>query len=85
MKIPNRLGGGTMHESTLRQIGHRIRKLREEKDIKLQTAAAEIGISHPQLSKIENGKHPAVKHTTLMDIARYYGKPFDFFTKESEE
>ena len=55
--------------------------LREERDIKLQTVANEIGMSHATLSKIENGKHLAVKHTTLMDIARYYGKPLEFLLK----
>jgi transcriptional regulator with XRE-family HTH domain len=42
----------------MESVGKQIRKIREEKEIKLKDLATKLGKSHGYLSKMENGKKP---------------------------
>lgn len=55
--------------STLGQNLHTIRNARKET---LQSVAADIGISHPVISKIENGRYPTLQIGLLVKLCNHY-------------
>lgn len=55
--------------TTLGQNLHTIRNARKET---LQSVAADIGISHPVISKIENGRYPTLQLGLLVKLCNHY-------------
>ncbi|MGI9191982.1 MAG: helix-turn-helix transcriptional regulator [Chitinophagaceae bacterium] len=54
---------------TLGQNLHTIRNARKET---LQSVAKEIGITHPVISKIENGRYPNLQLNLLIKLCNHY-------------
>lgn len=54
-------------------IGNKIYLARHTRREKITTAAANIGISHPVLSQIENGRYKSLSIHTLFKVCDYYG------------
>ncbi len=52
-------------------------------DIDIRTAADQIGISYPTLSRIENKKKPDIE--TLATICQWICQPIDSFFKPSKK
>lgn len=65
-----------------KQIGHRLRKLREEKDRTLVSLGRELGISGTQLGKYELGVD-RIPASRLFDAAVFLGKGYDYFMGKS--
>ena len=58
-------------------LGNRLRKLRENKDLKQKEAAVALGISSVNLNRYETGKHsPDLE--TLSRLARFFGVTTDY-------
>lgn len=55
--------------TTIGQNLHTIRNARKET---LQSVAADIGISHPVISKIENGRYPTLQLGLLVKLCNHY-------------
>ena len=55
--------------STIGQNLHTIRNARKET---LQSVAEEIGITHPVISKIENGRYPTLQLNLLVKLCNHY-------------
>jgi transcriptional regulator with XRE-family HTH domain len=55
--------------TTIGQNLHTIRNARKET---LQSVAAEIGITHPIISKIENGRYPSLQINLLIKLCNHY-------------
>jgi transcriptional regulator with XRE-family HTH domain len=55
--------------STIGQNLHTIRNARKET---LQSVAEDIGITHPVISKIENGRHPNLQLNLLVKLCNHY-------------
>jgi transcriptional regulator with XRE-family HTH domain len=55
--------------STIGQNLHTIRNARKET---LQSVAADIGITHPIISKIENGRYPNIQLNLLIKLCNHY-------------
>ena len=55
--------------TTIGQNLHTIRNARKET---LQAVAAEIGITHPIISKIENGRYPSLQLNLLLKLCNHY-------------
>ncbi len=53
-------------------IGNKIYVARHTRREKITTAAANIGISHPVLSQIENGRYKSLSIQTLFKVCDYY-------------
>jgi DNA-binding Xre family transcriptional regulator len=53
-------------------IGNKIYVARHIRREKITTAAANIGISHPVLSQIENGRYKSLSIHTLFKVCDYY-------------
>lgn len=66
-------------------VGSRIRELRLERGMTTTELARRIGISHPQVSRLENGRQN-FRTQTLARIAAALGvKPDCFFVEEEAE
>ena len=65
------------------QIGSKIKTLRRERGVTLQTMAEEIGFSPALISQIEN-QNVSPPIATLARIARYFDVPMAFFFEEDE-
>lgn len=55
--------------TTIGQNLHTIRNARKET---LQAVASEIGITHPTISKIENGRYPNIQLNLLIKLCNHY-------------
>lgn len=55
--------------TTIGQNLHTIRNARKET---LQAVASEIGITHPIISKIENGRYPNIQLKLLIKLCNHY-------------
>lgn len=55
--------------TTIGQNLHTIRNARKET---LQSVAADIGITHPVISKIENGRYPTLQLGLLVKLCNHY-------------
>ncbi|MBL7692131.1 MAG: helix-turn-helix domain-containing protein [Flavipsychrobacter sp.] len=63
----------TLTQEALQKIGMQLQQLRHEKGLKLDTVAHEVGIARTVLSRIENGRYPSLKVSSLLCLAEYYG------------
>ena len=58
-------------------LGDRLRKLRENKDLKQKEAAVALGVSSVNLNRYETGKHsPDLE--TLSKLAKFFGVTTDY-------
>ena len=55
--------------NTIGQNFHTIRNARKET---LQSVASDIGITHPIISKIENGRYPNIQLNLLIKLCNHY-------------
>ena len=62
----------TNKQEALQIIGARLQQLRYEHGLKLETVAQEVGIARTVLSRIENGRYPSLKVSSLLCLAEYY-------------
>jgi len=56
-------------------IGEKTYILRHSKRLKITTVANAIGVSHPVISQIENGRYKALSLRLLFRIAEFYEVP----------
>ena len=63
---------------TNHDIGARVRAAREERGMTTTGLARRVGISQPQISRLENGLQ-GFRSGTLLRIARALGKPPFYF------
>jgi transcriptional regulator with XRE-family HTH domain len=56
----------------LTTIGHNLHTIRNARKETLQAVAAEIGITHPIISKIENGRYPNIQLNLLIKLCNHY-------------
>ncbi|WP_346238002.1 helix-turn-helix domain-containing protein [Niabella insulamsoli] len=60
------------HDELLQRIGENLRIIRIIRKEKLQGVAQCIGVSHPVLSKIENGRSANLTIALLANLCNYY-------------
>lgn len=65
-------------------IGNNIKKLMEKENVSLRKLSEAIEVTHPTLKKYVDGLQP-IDSEKLIGIARYFGKPFDYFFKEENK
>lgn len=53
-------------------IGKNLHTVRHSLKLTLETVAAEVDITHPVLSKIENGRYPGLSLAFLIKLCNYY-------------
>jgi len=58
--------------SLLTIIGQNLHTIRNARKETLQSVAAEIGITHPIISKIENGRYPNIQLNLLIKLCNHY-------------
>lgn len=58
--------------SLLTTIGHNLHTIRNARKETLQAVASEIGITHPIISKIENGRYPNIQLNLLIKLCNHY-------------
>lgn len=68
----------------LKYIGNRIYLARHARREKITTAANNIGISHPTLSQIENGRYKPLSVKLICKILYYYELELGEFLKFPE-
>lgn len=53
-------------------IGHNLHTIRNARKETLQSVATDIGITHPIISKIENGRYPNLQLNLLVKLCNHY-------------
>ena len=53
-------------------IGHNLHTIRNARTETLQSVASDIGITHPIISKIENGRYPNIQLNLLIKLCNHY-------------
>lgn len=66
-----------------KEVGKKIRKLRQGRDLTLRAAAEEIGMDYSHLSKIEKGQIANTK--TYEKIADYFGVDITYLLGERKD
>lgn len=61
------------------RLGAELRRLRLERNLRLEEVANGTGITLQYLSMIEKGNRKSVSFEIMADISRYYGVPLDYF------
>lgn len=59
-------------QALLTTIGQNLHTIRNTRKETLQSVAADIGITHPVISKIENGRYPTVQLGLLVKLCNHY-------------
>jgi transcriptional regulator with XRE-family HTH domain len=59
-------------QSLLTTIGQNLHTIRNARKETLQSVAADIGITHPIISKIENGRYPTLQLHLLIKLCNHY-------------
>lgn len=60
------------HHSLLSIIGQNLHTIRNARKETLQAVATEIGVTHPIISKIENGRYESLQLGLLIKLCNYY-------------
>jgi transcriptional regulator with XRE-family HTH domain/quercetin dioxygenase-like cupin family protein len=71
-------------ESVDKEVGHRIAQIRQAHGLKVAQVARAIGVSHRQLTAIENGARSA-QVDTLYRLARVFQRPIEYFLPKPRE
>lgn len=58
--------------SLLTTIGHNLHTIRNARKETLQSVAADLGITHPIISKIENGRYKSLQLSLLVKLCNHY-------------
>jgi transcriptional regulator with XRE-family HTH domain len=58
--------------SLLTTIGQNLHTIRNARKETLQSVASDIGITHPIISKIENGRYPTIQLNLLIKLCNHY-------------
>jgi transcriptional regulator with XRE-family HTH domain len=58
--------------SLLTTIGQNLHTIRNARKETLQAVASDIGITHPIISKIENGRYPTLQLNLLVKLCNHY-------------
>ena len=58
--------------SLLNTIGQNLHTIRNARKETLQGVASEIGVTHPVISKIENGRYPTLQLGLLVKLCNHY-------------
>jgi transcriptional regulator with XRE-family HTH domain len=56
----------------LSTLGHNLHTIRNARKETLQSVAEDIGITHPVISKIENGRYPNLQLNLLVKLCNHY-------------
>lgn len=56
----------------LTTIGRNLHTIRNARKETLQAVASEIGVTHPIISKIENGRYPNIQLNLLIKLCNHY-------------
>jgi transcriptional regulator with XRE-family HTH domain len=59
-------------QSLLTTIGQNLHTIRNARKETLQSVASDIGITHPVISKIENGRYPTLQLNLLIKLCNHY-------------
>ncbi|MEY4876464.1 MAG: Helix-turn-helix domain [Bacteroidota bacterium] len=62
-------------QELLEKIGSNLHTVRSSKKLKLETVAKEMKVSHTVISRIENGRNPALSLITIVELCNYYRIP----------
>ncbi len=62
-------------QTVLADIGNNLYIIRHSRKEKLTAVSVSIGISHPVLSQIENGKYEGLSIKLIVKLAQYYNVP----------
>lgn len=68
-------------------LGQELRRLRMERNLRLEDVAKGTGITLQYLSMLEKGVRKSVSFEIMADVSRFYGVPLDYFAafiKEEE-
>lgn len=60
-------------EEKLKQIGDKLYMARHARREKMQTVAQAVGVSHPVISQVENGRYKGLSSSLLFKLSEYYG------------
>lgn len=60
-------------------LGQELRRLRTERNLKLEEVANGTGITLQYLSMLEKGQRKSVSFEIIANISRFYGVPLDYF------
>lgn len=58
--------------SLLNTLGKNLHTIRNSRKETLQTVASHVGITHPIISKIENGRYPNLQINLLVKLCNHY-------------
>lgn len=69
------------------RLGEELRRLRLERELKLEEVANGTGITLQYLSLLEKGDRKSISFEIMTNISKFYGVPLDYFTLflENEE
>lgn len=56
----------------LNNCGHNLHTIRNARKETLQSVASDIGVTHPIISKIENGRYPNLQLNLLIKLCNHY-------------
>lgn len=59
-------------DNLLKTIGQNFHTIRNARKETLQSVASDIGITHPIISKIENGRYPNLQLNLLIKLCNHY-------------
>lgn len=62
-------------DADLKKVGDNLRKIRNDRNLTIDTVAKAIELSPQLLQRLEDGLYPDCKLTTLFDLVDYYGVP----------
>ena len=60
-------------DADLKKVGENLRKIRNDRNLTIDTVAIAIQLSPQLLQRLEDGLYPDCKLTTLFDLVDYYG------------
>ena len=60
------------HARLLTCFGNFVRKLRMERGEKLYSVSSSLGVTHPVISKVENGTYHSISAKLMMQLLAYY-------------
>ncbi|OCA87695.1 hypothetical protein A8F94_07520 [Bacillus sp. FJAT-27225] len=66
-------------------LGQELRRLRQEKRLRLEDVANGTGVTLQYLSMLEKGTRKSVSFEIMADISRFYGVPLEYFASLIKE
>ncbi len=72
-------------EDILLQIGNNLYTIRHVRRDKIATVARAIGVSHPVISLVENGRYKSINIALLYRLATYYKVPLGYILSDGAD